>query len=372
MALEINRQTDKQTTHQNVRSTSTFFTHKKISSRERMFFIEQLALLLETGSDLYNSLSVLQQQSDNPHMKAMLLQICDDINTGKSFSSALSQHPEVFSATYISLIAASESGGYLQNILNHLLAMEKQRDELQTTLVSAATYPIFLMFFSVAVVIFILVVVFPKFTELFAAIHDELPASTLFLMDLSELLINDWWAIIPAFLGFIILCILWLKSTTGHYFLDNLKIRAPLINTIFIKLYLIQILRVLGLSIGHGVNLIDALEISKDVVKNRIFHDFIDQLITNVSDGRILASGFKDVSFIPPMVYQMINTGEQTGNLALVCNRTADFFQAELEKKLDFIKKIIEPVMLIIMGAIVGILVSSLILPIFKLSHAIH
>lgn len=131
-------------------------------------------------------------------------------------------------------------------------------------------------------------------------------------------------------------------------------------------------MRVLGLSLSHGVNLVEALDIAKDVVKNRIFHDFINSLGISISEGRTLASGFKDTDFIPPIVKQMISTGEETGNLAMVSTRIADYFQKELEKLLQFITKAIEPVMLIIMGVVVGVLVSSLILPIFKLSHAVH
>jgi type IV pilus assembly protein PilC len=345
---------------------------KKVTAGDRMFFIEQLAMMLETGSDLYSSLNVLKKQSDNPELQRIIDEISDDINEGKTFSSALARHPDVFSSTYVSLIAASESGGYIREILEHLLSMEKQRDELHSTLVSAASYPAFLIVFSVAMVVFILAVVFPKFADLFSAIEDQLPVTTRFLMALSQIIIDYWWGLLIAlatlFAGFMS----WLKSDSGARVMDGVKLKTPLIKHVFIKLYLIQTMRVLGLSLSHGVNLIDALDIAKDVVKNRIYHDFLDSLIRDVSEGRNLAGGFNKVDFIPPIVQQMVTTGEETGNLALVSIRIADYFQKELEKLLKFITKIIEPVMLIVMGIIVGVLVSSLILPIFKLSHAVH
>ncbi len=374
MALEIQPLNDSEKiTYQNTKTKPlTFFSGKKIAQKDRMFFLEQLALMLETGSDLHSSLTVLAQQTTHPGLKQVIQKMAEDISEGQNFSSALAKHPQVFSNTYVSLIAASESGGYIRRILEHLLEMEKQQAEFKSTLASAMAYPIFLMVFSTAMVIFILAVVFPKFSALFISIQNQLPATTLFLMSLSQLIIHYWWAILGFSAGFMMLFWLWAKSETGIRSLDMIKLKLPGLKSLFLKIYLIQTMRVLGLSLANGVSLIEALNLAKDVVKNRIFHDFIDQLSLDVTAGRTLASGFKTSSFIPPIVKQMIATGEETGNLALVTTRIADYFQQELEKILKFISKAIEPIMLLVMGVIVGLLVSSLILPIFKLSRAVH
>jgi type II secretory pathway component PulF len=374
MALEIQSLNDSEkVSRQNAKTSPlTVFARTKIAQKDRMFFLEQLALMLETGSDLHSSLNVLAQQTAHPGLKQVIHKMAEDISEGQSFSSALAKHPQVFSNTYVSLIAASESGGYIRRILEHLLEMEKQQAEFKSTLASAMAYPVFLMAFSTAMVIFILAVVFPKFSALFISIQNQLPATTLFLMSLSQLIIHYWWAIIGFSAGFIILFWLWAKTEAGVRSLDRIKLKLPGLKNLYLKIYLIQTMRVLGLSLANGVSLIEALNLAKDVVRNRIFHDFIDQLSTDVTAGRTLASGFKTASFIPPIVKQMITTGEDTGNLALVTTRIADYFQQELEKILKFISKAIEPLMLLVMGVVVGLLVSSLILPIFKLSHAVH
>ena len=373
MALEINNNSEaKPTADRSLNMQISLTGHKKVSAGDRMFFIEQLAMMLETGSDLHSSLNVLKQQGDNPEMSRVIGMLCDDISEGKTFSSALAKHPKVFSNTYVSLIAASESGGYIRKILEHLLEMEKQRDELHTTLVSAVSYPAFLLVFSFGVVVFVLVVIFPKFSELFVGIQDQLPGSTIFLMALSHIIIDYWWLILVGFVVSLAGFLSWLKSEVGNRIIDRIKLQTPILKNIFIKLYLVQSMRVLGLSLSHGVNLVEALDIAKEVVKNRVFHDFINSLSISIGEGRTLASGFKEAEFIPPVVLQMITTGEETGNLALVCTRIADYFQKELKKMLTLITKAIEPIMLIVMGAIVGLLVSSLILPIFKLSQAVH
>lgn len=337
-----------------------------------MFFIEQLALMLETGSDLHTSLNVLAKQTDHPGLKTVITALCDDVSEGKPFSSALSRHPEVFSNTYVSLIAASETGGYIRRILEHLLQMEKQREQLKNALVSAISYPAFLMVFSLGMVVFILAVVFPKFGALFTSIQNQLPVTTLFLMAMSQSITNYWWIIVPGCAAMMVLFIFWVKSEAGSQVADQLKLNLPVIKNIFIKIYLIQTMRILSLSLKNGVNLTEALALAKDVVKNQGFTSFLDKLLNDVIEGRSLAHGFNSTAFIPPIVQQMVTTGEATGNLALVSDRIADYFQQDLEKLLKLVTKAIEPLMLLVMGVVVGVLVSSLILPIFKLSHAVH
>jgi type II secretory pathway component PulF len=373
MALELNTKNSAgQVKSDTGKITFSLAGTKKVSHKDRMFFIEQLALMLETGSDLHTSLNVLMKQADNPELARVIKALSDDISEGKTFSSALAKHPQVFSTTYTSLIAASESGGYIRRILEHLLIMEKQREELRNTLISAMSYPAFLMVFSLGMVVFILAVVFPKFGALFTSIQDQLPITTVYLMAISRLITNYWWALTIGIVGLIALFFILIKSEKGRAIIDDLKLTAPIIKHIFLKIYLIQMMRILALSLKSGVNLMDALVLTKDVVQNIGFIRFVETLIKDVTEGRKLAYGFNQADIIPPIVKQMITTGEETGNLALVTDRIADYFQQDLEKLLKLVTKAIEPIMLLVMGVVVGVLVSSLILPIFKLSHAVH
>lgn len=373
MALEISTRNKPAVTSPRSIDLNQFLTVKrKIAGKDRMFFIEQLALMLETGSDLRTSLDVLAKQTAHPELKAIIMSLSEAVSEGQPFSGALARHPELFSTTYISLIAASEAGGYIRRILEHLLQMEKQREELRNSLISAISYPAFLMVFSLGMVVFILAVVFPKFGTLFVSIHDQLPVTTLFLMAVSDGITHYWWLIVPAFSALIAGFVFWVKSNAGSRVVDELKLTLPVIKNIFIKLYLIQTMRILSLSLKNGVNLTEALELAKGVVKNQGFNHFLDKLLNDVIEGRSLAHGFNTTAFIPPIVQQMVTTGEATGNLALVSDRIADYFQQDLEKVLKLVTKAIEPLMLLVMGVVVGVLVSSLILPIFKLSHAVH
>jgi len=345
---------------------------RRITTKERMFFTEKLALLLETGNSLHASLSSLEQQADKPAMRELTAALAEDIANGFSFSQALARHPDTFSHTYINLVAASETGGFMHQVLEQLLEMDDKREKLRSTLLSALSYPAFLLVFAVGVVIFVLAVVFPKFKDMFSTIYDQLPSTTRFLMGVSDILQSQW----PTLLGILLTATLsyryWAKSSRGRYNIDRLKLNLPVIGPIIAKLYLVQSLRVMGLSLSNGVSVADTLQACREVIDNHLFHQFIVDVEARVQEGGGLAAGFRESDFIPPVVEQMITTGEETGNLPRVMSRLADFYEREMARQLATFNRLIEPIMLLVMGGVVGLLVSSLILPIFKLSRAVH
>jgi len=344
---------------------------KAIGDNERKFFTEQMSLLLETGTPLQQSLQALRKQLDNPAMIELVDQLIEDIGQGLQFSVALAKHPGVFSTTYINLVAASEDGGFMHEVLQQLLALDEKREELRKTLVSALSYPVFLMVFAFAVVIFVLVVVFPKFADLFEQIADQLPLTTMFLMAASNLLKQHWIILLSGLAATIIAYKLWAATASGQRRLDWARLNLPLLRGVYTQMYLINSLRVLSLSLGNGVGMMDSLHACKYVVNNRLFQEFIGQVENQVETGNGIAAGFRGTSFIPPIVEQMISTGEETGNLPKVLRRLADYFESELSSRLQTLSRLAEPVMLLVMGGVVGLIVSSLILPIFKLTRVV-
>jgi len=343
-----------------------------ISLDQRMVFTERLSLLLETGVSLLEALKAMQQQTEEVLLADIIGSLVETISEGKSFSVALEKHPEMFSTTYISLVFAAEQGGFLPQVLTQLLRMDEKNSQLRSNIVSALSYPAFLIAFSIAVVVFVLVVIFPKFEALFASIHDQLPITTIFLMALSAFVRHYWILIIIALIAASWATITWMKSPAGKLVFDQFKMNAPIIKDIYRQIYLSQTLSVLGLSLSNGVPITVALKASQGVVKNLVFVKFLDDVRNHVNEGRGIAIGFTNTPFVPPMVRQMVATGEQTGNLGMVMSRVADFYERELTKRITILSKSIEPIMLVVMGVVVGLIVISLILPIFKLSRAIH
>ncbi len=348
------------------------FGPKTVSIQQRITFTERLVLLLETGVSLLEALRVLQHQSAEPLLANIIASIATAVSEGKTFSHALGQHPEMFSSTYVSLVGAAEEGGFLPQVLSQLYKMDDKNSEMSSNIRSALSYPIFLIVFSIMVIIFVLVFIFPKFEALFASIHDQLPVSTLFLMALSALIRHHWLLLLLS--GGVAVWTLhrWFSSESGKLMRDRAKMRLPVARNIYTQIYLSQTLSILGMSLSNGVPITVALKACQGVVRNVMFSGFIDAVRTHVNEGRGVAFGFRNSPMVPPMVQQMVSTGEQTGNLGMVMTRVAEFYERELAKRITVLSKSIEPIMLIVMGVVVGLIVVSLILPIFKLSRAVH
>jgi type II secretory pathway component PulF len=221
-------------------------------------------------------------------------------------------------------------------------------------------------------VLFILVAVFPKFSVLFTSIYDELPVTTRFLIGASALLTQHGTAIGIGVLALAASALLALRRPDVRAWLDRLKLRTPYVKDIFVKIYLTRLMRVMGISLERGVTVLATLEACRNVVGNAEFQRFIGELEVQVTEGRGIAAGFRDSPLIPVSVKQMIVTGEATGTLGRVMGRVADFYERDLTRQLNQLAKMAEPIMLLVMGVLVGTIVTSIILPIFKMSRAVH
>jgi len=373
MPIELSEIVDERKTSATPQSlfTRNLFARSRISSDDRRFFTEQLTLMLETGANLHQALTLLREQNQQPAMARIVDGLLEDVAGGLAFSAALSKYPDSFSTTYVNLVAASESGGFLHEVLAELLKMEEKADELNSTVRSALAYPMFLSIFSLAVIVFVLVVVFPKFSVMFAKIYDQLPSTTIFLMHASDFLRSYWMQTIAALAASTILAIRWKRSPNGRSTLDRLKLRIPVINDVFMQIYLVQSLRVMSLSLENGVNIIDTLAATRDVSENSVMRQIFVNIEEQVQQGNGIAIGFRQAKQVPVLVQRMVTTGEESGNLPKVMSRLAEYYERELTKRLKSLSKMAEPIMLMFMGLVVGIIVSSLILPIFKLSRAV-
>jgi type II secretory pathway component PulF len=344
----------------------------KVGAADRMLFTERLALLLDTGVPLHDALRSLHEQTEKPRLKAIIGAVAEDIVGGQRFSESLVKHPDLFPETYINLIGASEEGGFLAEVLEQLVDMDEKQERLRSTIVSALSYPGFLAGFSVLVVVFILAYVFPKFSVMFATMYKDLPLTTRIFMGASDVLTKHALALGIGFLGLIAGILYALTLPDTRIAIDRLKLRLPFVRDIFIKIYLTRLMRVMGISLERGVTILATLAACRNVIANVEFQRFLADLEVQVTEGKGIAAGFQQSGFIPVSVRQMISTGEETGNLGKVMGRVADFYERDLTRQLNGLAKLAEPVMLMVMGGLVGTIVTSIILPIFKLSRAVH
>jgi type II secretory pathway component PulF len=328
--------------------------------------------MLEIGTPLSKSLWALSEQTTNQAFRDVIRSMAGDIEEGRQLSEAMRKHPRAFSGIYTSMVKAGEIGGFLKQILDRIVQIQEKRQALKTQLRAALTYPAVLCVVAVLVVTFVLVVVLPKFTAFFEGKESVLPFTTRFLMDLSASIKGYWWVYLIAATALGLGCKLFKESQTGHALIDRISLSGPIVGRLSSKIYTSQFLRTLGNLLESSVPLIEALEQTGATIGNRYFRQFLERIAERVQQGGKFSQPFATYPYAPETVKQMVATGEETGSLSTVMLRLADFYDEEVERELKNLASMIEPLALIIMGAVVGLIVSSVILPIFKLASTVH
>lgn len=345
-----------------------FPRRRSVKSSEQVFFFSQLSLMLEIGTSLTGGLQALADQSKNPAFKEILLAMLKDLQEGRQLSDAMMRYPHVFNRVYVSLAKAGEAGGFLKNSLDSIVVMIERRQALITQLRATLTYPVILCVMAVAVVVFVLVGILPKFMVLFAGKERLLPPTTRVLMALSTSLRGYWWAYLAGGAASVFMGAAFFRSSPGQALKDRFLVSTPLIAPTFNKILTCQLLRTLGNLMESHVPLIEALDITRTTFTNRHFAAFVDKIREHVHGGGTLSRIFASNPYVMETVKQMVATGEEVGKLPKVMLRLAEFYDTEIQSDLRIISSLVEPAALVIIGAIVGLLVSSVILPIFRIA----
>ena len=337
-----------------------------------MFFTSQLSLMLEIQTPLTVALKAVGNEIQNPAFKAVVTALYRDIEEGRQLSEALKHHPQVFDNKFVSMVKAGETGGFLEKILDRIVEMQERRQALITQLKSALTYPAVLCVFGVLVIVFILIFVLPKFTAFFKGKESLLPWTTRFLMVASASLQHYWWVYILTITGLVLGLKFLAKSQQGRMLRDRFFISGPLISALSNKIYTCEMLRTLGYLMESQVPLLETIKVTTPTIWNQYYRHFLDEIRNAVDQGGRFAQPFSANPYIPQTVKQMVTIGEEVGKLPMVMLRLARFYDTEIEQELKKFAARIEPAALIIMGGVVGLIVSSVVLPMFKLSQALH
>jgi type II secretory pathway component PulF len=324
--------------------------------------------MLEIGTSLTGGLQALADQSRNPAFKEILLAMLKDLQEGRQLSDAMMRYPDVFNRVYVSLAKAGEAGGFLKNSLDSIVVMIERRQALITQLRATLTYPVILCVMAVAVVIFVLVGILPKFMVLFEGKERLLPPTTRALMALSNALRVYWWVFLTGGAASVFLGAAFFRSPPGQALKDRFLVSAPLIAPTYNKILTCQLLRTLGNLMESHVPLIEALDITRTTFTNRHFAAFVDRIRDHVHGGGTLSRIFASNPYVMETVKQMVVTGEEVGRLPKVMLRLAEFYDTEIQSDLRIISSLVEPAALVVIGAVIGLLVSSVILPIFRIA----
>lgn len=348
------------------------FMSDKVTLDDLTLFTSQLSLLLRTGNSLVPSISILARQGRSNAMKQVLERVNSSLQDGKSLSDSLERSPEVFGSMYVSIVRAGEATGALQQCLEQLTKMLDIQNGLRARVKEAMTYPIVLLCIMAGVMVFMLTFVLPRFGKLFEGIEEELPITTRMLLGSGQLVSTKLWVLVPSVLALALITRWLLSSGILQRVWDRLKFRIPLVGALIEQSFLLRLFSTLSLLLANHVPLLDTIKILRSLVSGSRYRAFFDNLSSQVEAGQGVTPAFKEARFLPDTVKLMVATGESSGALDKVAESLADKYRQDLESGVRRLSTLMEPIMLVVMGALVGLIAISFIVPIFKMSKAVH
>jgi len=342
-----------------------------VKQRDIVIFTRQFATMIDAGLPLVQCLDILQAQTDNKHFRNSIRDVKEQVEAGATFAAALKRHPKVFSDLYCNMVAAGEVGGILDTILNRLASYMEKIVKLKSKIKGAMIYPACIIGAAVLVTGILLVYVIPVFAELFHSFGQALPAPTQFVINLSAVTIAYFWFIIAAFVIAVVSFIMVHRTERGHYLIDKFMLRVPVFGDLIRKTSIARFTRTLGTLVSSGVPILEALTITGRTAGNKIVEEAIYATRGSISEGKTIAEPLIASKVFPPMVCQMIAVGETTGSLDAMLQKIADFYEDEVDNAVSNLTSLMEPMVILFLGGVIGGLVISMYLPIFKLGSVL-
>jgi type IV pilus assembly protein PilC len=352
-------------------SRSSF--RKKVDPKALQIFSRQFATLIEAGVSVVTSLTILAEQTVDKNLKTTIEAVRTDVESGMILSKALAQHPAVFDKLYVSMVEAGEASGMLDRVLDRLAIQIEKTMQIKRRVKGAMIYPIVVMCFATLALVGMLLFLVPVFVKIFAQLNGHLPMLTQMVVDVSDMLRNYWFIIFPlmggAFFGFR----KWKKTERGRQIWDSFKLRIPMrIGDVVLKVTMARFSRTLATLVGAGVDIVKALEITGNTSGNWVVEQALAEVRVKVHEGIPIAQPLIENPVFPPMVSQMIKIGEETGELEKMLGKIADFYEDEVETSINALTSIIEPLTMIGVGVMVGIIVIAMYLPMFKMLKLVN
>jgi len=342
-----------------------------VKQHDIVIFTRQFATMIDAGLPLVQCLEILSQQSDSKVLCKTIKEVKEEVEAGSTFAAALKKHPKVFSDLYSNMVAAGEVGGILDTILNRLASYMEKIVRLKSKIKGAMIYPACIIGAAVLVTGILLVYVIPVFAELFNSFGQALPAPTQFVINLSNFTINNFWFIVGGMIaaagGFVFTS----RTDRGRYWLDKIGLRVPVFGDLIRKTAIARFARTLGTLVSSGVPILDALTITGRTAGNKIIEEAIFATRSSISEGKTIAEPLIASKVFPPMVCHMIAVGETTGALDQMLQKIADFYEDEVDNAVANLTALMEPMVILLLGGLIGGLVVSMYLPIFKLGSVL-
>ena len=342
-----------------------------VKQHDIVIFTRQFATMIDAGLPLVQCLDILSQQSDSKVLCKTIKEVKEEVESGSTFAAALKKHPKVFSDLYSNMVAAGEVGGILDTILNRLASYMEKIVRLKSKIKGAMIYPACIVSAAVLVTGILLVYVIPVFADLFNSFGQALPAPTQFVINLSNFTINNFWLIVGGMIGTAGGFVFASRTDRGRYWLDKIGLRVPVFGDLIRKTAIARFARTLGTLVSSGVPILDALTITGRTAGNKIIEEAIYATRSSISEGKTIAEPLIASKVFPPMVCHMIAVGETTGALDQMLQKIADFYEDEVDNAVANLTALMEPMVILLLGGLIGGLVVSMYLPIFKLGSVL-
>ncbi|MGZ6214143.1 MAG: type II secretion system F family protein [Candidatus Limnocylindria bacterium] len=340
---------------------------ERVKARDLTIMTRQLATMVTSGVTILRALYVLEEQTQSKLLKRALVQIRKDVEAGLPLSDALARHPKIFSPLYIAMVRSGETGGMLESSLLRTADQLEKEDALRRQVRAAMIYPAVVVSFAITVLIALVAFIVPVFAKVFKDFGGKLPGLTQFTVGLSDFITGRWYLCIAVVVALAWSFLAWKKSSWGRPQWDRFRLRIPMrIGEVVQKIALARWSRTLSALTNAGVPILQAIEVTGQTAGNKVVEDAMDSVRESVKRGGTIAAPLKDVAVFPAMVVHMVGVGEETGALDTMLNKIADFYEEEVNAAIKALTSILEPVMIIVIGAIVGFIVISMYLPLFK------
>lgn len=349
------------------------FFSARVNGRTVATLYGQLADLLHSGVPLLRSLELLERQSANKTLQAVLRDVRARVADGTGLAQAMAFHPKVFNELAVSMVRAGQEGGFLEDVLKRIAAFVEHQEDLKSKVVGSLAYPVFLAGAGALVVLVLMIFFVPKFETIFEKLKEQgdMPDITTALLWTSNFIIDYWWLLLTGLIGAIVLFKKWASTPGGRLTIDKLKIKLPLFGPVFMSLALSRFCRILGTMLHNGIPILKALHISKDSTGNRVLAEAIEKSAENVTAGAKLADPLRKSGYFPTDIVEIITIAEEANALEKVLIDVADSLDKRTARKLEMMVKLLEPLMLLVMAVVVGTIAVGLLMPIFKISSTI-
>jgi type IV pilus assembly protein PilC len=341
------------------------------TQKDILDFTTQLAVMIRAGISIRAALEGISEQVQNQKFRKILLQIKTDVESGKQFSEAIARHPKLFGPLYVNMVKASEMSGSFAKMLDRIAAYLQQEIETRKMVVGASIYPGIIALMAVSTTVFLLTFVLPRFAGVFKGKEEALPGPTKFLMGLSSFMVEWWWLILAATVAFAIAFFAFIRTEIGGLWWDRFKISAPIVRRMFRALYISRSLQTMGELLNAGVPMLDTIAITGDVSGNRHYKRLWRSVYGSVKQGKKVQTQLQRSPLLPRSVVQMISAGEESGKLGEVLDEISVFYAKALKDAIKAVTSMIEPIMIVVMGSVVGFIAMAIILPIFKMSSLV-